>query len=111
MFYHRLKDRSDEDGDDKIFGKVTSVAVEFLCVFLIAGEIFYDLEYETNPDISDVGDALYWSFLKRRSRHDGTNRAGWIWKDLISARLWSARYSRAEKIQQTNCRQIDAANG
>ena len=49
--------------DDKIFGKVTSVAVEFLCVFLIAGEIFYDLEYETNPDISDVGDALYWSFL------------------------------------------------
>ena len=58
-----LKDRSDEDGDDKIFGKVTSVAVEFLCVFLIAGEIFYDLEYETNPDISDVGDALYWSFL------------------------------------------------
>ena len=58
-----MKDRSDEDGDDKIFGKVTSVAVEFLCVFLIAGEIFYDLEYETNPDISDVGDALYWSFL------------------------------------------------
>ena len=32
-------------------------------MFLIAGEIFYDLEYETNPDISDVGDALYWSFL------------------------------------------------
>lgn len=63
MFCYRLKDRSDEDGDDKIFGKVTSVAVEFLCVFLIAGEIFYDLEYETNPDISDVGDALYWSFL------------------------------------------------
>ena len=59
----KIKDRSDEDGDDKIFGKVTSVAVEFLCVFLIAGEIFYDLEYETNPDISDVGDALYWSFL------------------------------------------------
>ena len=37
--------------------------MEFLCVFLIYSEIFYDLEYETNPDISDVGDALYWSFL------------------------------------------------
>jgi hypothetical protein len=39
------------------------VAVEFLCVFLISGELFYDLEYEVNPAISDVGDALYWSFL------------------------------------------------
>jgi len=39
------------------------VAVEFLCVFLIAGELFYDLEYEANPNISDIGDALYWSFL------------------------------------------------
>jgi hypothetical protein len=43
--------------------RVASVAVEFLCVFLISGELFYDLEYEVNPAISDVGDALYWSFL------------------------------------------------
>jgi hypothetical protein len=43
--------------------KVTNVAVEFLCVFLLAGELFYDLEYEVNDNISDVGDALYWSFL------------------------------------------------
>ena len=42
---------------------MTNVAVEFLCVFLIAGELFYDLEYEANPNISDIGDALYWSFL------------------------------------------------
>jgi hypothetical protein len=43
--------------------KVASVAVEFMCVFLISGELFYDLEYEVNPAISDVGDCLYWSFL------------------------------------------------
>lgn len=43
--------------------QVTNVAVEFLCVFLIAGELFYDLEYQANPDVSDIGDALYWSFL------------------------------------------------
>ena len=81
--------------------KVTSVAIEFLCLFLISGELFYDLEYQVrvlrlsqipddcfisqlvtvcpyvaqygtdtfqsqpqyNPNISDIGDALYWSFL------------------------------------------------
>ena len=43
--------------------KVVAVAVEFLCVFLISGELFYDLEVDTNPNISDVGDAIYWSFL------------------------------------------------
>jgi hypothetical protein len=47
----------------RVTDKVTNVAVEFLCVFLIAGELFYDLEYDVNPNISDVGDALYWSFL------------------------------------------------
>jgi hypothetical protein len=26
----------------------------------IAGELFYDLEYQANPDVSDIGDALYW---------------------------------------------------
>ena len=57
---------SDEKGEKNKPGvgdKVASVAVEFLCVFLISGELFYDLEYEVNPAISDVGDALYWSFL------------------------------------------------
>ena len=43
--------------------KVIAVAVEFLCVFLISGELFYDLEVDKNPNISDVGDAIYWSFL------------------------------------------------
>ncbi len=43
--------------------KVVAVAVEFLCVFLISGELFYDLEVDKNPNISDVGDAIYWSFL------------------------------------------------
>lgn len=47
----------------RVTDQVTNVAVEFLCVFLIAGELFYDLEYDVNPNISDVGDALYWSFL------------------------------------------------
>ena len=46
-----------------IFEQVTNVAVEFLCVFLIAGELFYDLEYQANPDCKNIGDALYWSFL------------------------------------------------
>jgi hypothetical protein len=59
---------SDENGEKRntpnaVGDKVASVAVEFLCVFLISGELFYDLEYEVNPAISDVGDALYWSFL------------------------------------------------
>ena len=49
--------------ETKTSDKVASVAVEFLCVFLIAGELFYDLEYDVNPAIGDVGDALYWSFL------------------------------------------------
>jgi len=43
--------------------KVVAVAVEFLCVFFISGELFYDLEVDKNPNISDVGDAIYWSFL------------------------------------------------
>ena len=56
-------DSRNADKSAKVSDKVSSVAVEFLCVFLIAGELFYDLEYEVNPAISDVGDALYWSFL------------------------------------------------
>lgn len=52
-----------QTANNKMTDKVTSVAVEFLCVFLISGELFYDLEYQYNPAISDVGDALYWSFL------------------------------------------------
>lgn len=56
-------DDKGEKGKPGVGDKVASVAVEFLCVFLISGELFYDLEYEVNPAISDVGDALYWSFL------------------------------------------------
>ena len=54
-----------KEGEDAkpLVEQVTNVAVEFLCVFLIAGELFYDIEYEVNPNISDIGDALYWSFL------------------------------------------------
>jgi hypothetical protein len=67
----RLKEqnRGDPYADDSVAhsgrmtDKVANVAVEFLCVFLIAGELFYDIEFEVNPNISDVGDALYWSFL------------------------------------------------
>ena len=61
----RLLDASSDEKRNKpgVGDKVASVAVEFLCVFLISGELFYDLEYEVNPAISDVGDALYWSFL------------------------------------------------
>ena len=32
-------------------------------MFLISAELFFDIEYETNDNISDVGDAVYWSFL------------------------------------------------
>ena len=56
-------DDKSEKNKPGVGDKVASVAVEFLCVFLISGELFYDLEYEVNPAISDVGDALYWSFL------------------------------------------------
>ena len=51
------------NSNGRMTDKVANVAVEFLCVFLIAGELFYDIEFEVNPNISDVGDALYWSFL------------------------------------------------
>ena len=55
----RLLDASSDEKRNKpgVGDKVASVAVEFLCVFLISGELFYDLEYEVNPAISDVGDA------------------------------------------------------
>ncbi len=56
-------DDSVANSSGKMTDKVANVAVEFLCVFLIAGELFYDIEFEVNPNISDVGDALYWSFL------------------------------------------------
>ena len=60
---HAASDEKGEKNKPGVGDKVASVAVEFLCVFLISGELFYDLEYEVNPAISDVGDALYWSFL------------------------------------------------
>ena len=49
--------------DREITEKIVAVLVEFLCVFLISAELFFDIEYETNDNISDVGDAVYWSFL------------------------------------------------
>ena len=49
--------------DREITEKIVAVLVEFLCVFLISAEMFFDIEYETNDNISDVGDAVYWSFL------------------------------------------------
>ena len=93
--------KSGQTADRRMTDKVTSVAIEFLCLFLISGELFYDLEYQVrvlrlsqipddcfisqlvnvcpyvaqygtdsfqsqpqyNPNISDIGDALYWSFL------------------------------------------------
>jgi len=55
--------KSGQTADRRMTDKVTSVAIEFLCLFLISGELFYDLEYQYNPNISDIGDALYWSFL------------------------------------------------
>lgn len=32
-------------------------------MFLISGELFYDLEVDMNLNILDVGDVIYWSFL------------------------------------------------
>ena len=49
--------------DREITEKIVAVLVEFLCVFLISAELFFDIEYEMNDNISDVGDAVYWSFL------------------------------------------------
>ena len=49
--------------DREITEKIVAVLVEFLCVFLISAELFFDIEYESNDKISDVGDAIYWSFL------------------------------------------------
>lgn len=65
----RLLDRSP---DSVLFGLVRSdsmgiqlvgIGAEFICIFVIAAGVIYDLEYEVNPAVNNLNDTLYWAIL------------------------------------------------
>jgi hypothetical protein len=65
----RLLDRSP---NSVLFGLVRSdsmgiqlvgIGAEFICIFVIAAGVIYDLEYEINPNVNNLNDTLYWAIL------------------------------------------------
>ena len=65
----RLLDRSP---DSVLFGLVRSdsmsiqlvgIGFEFVCIFIIAAGVIYDLEYTVNPNVNNLNDTLYWAIL------------------------------------------------
>lgn len=65
----RLLDRSP---DSVLFGLVKSdsmgvqlvgIGAEFICIFVIAAGVIYDLEYGVNPMVHNLNDTLYWAIL------------------------------------------------
>ena len=65
----RLLDRST---DSVLFGLVKSdsmgvqligIGSEFVCIFVIAAGVIYDLEYGVNPMVHNLNDTLYWAIL------------------------------------------------
>ena len=65
----RLLDRSP---DSVLFGLVKSdsmgvqligIGAEFVCIFVIAAGVIYDLEYGVNPMVHNLNDTLYWAIL------------------------------------------------
>ena len=65
----RLLDRST---DSVLFGLVKSdsmgvqligIGAEFVCIFVIAAGVVYDLEVGTNPMVHNLNDTLYWAIL------------------------------------------------
>ena len=65
----RLLDRSPKS---VLFGLVRSdsmgiqlvgIGAEFVCIFIIAAGVIYDLEYDLNPNVHSLNDTLYWAIL------------------------------------------------
>jgi len=65
----RLLDRSP---DSVLFGLVKSdsmgvqlvgIGAEFVCIFVIAAGVIYDLEFGVNPAVHNLNDTLYWAIL------------------------------------------------
>ena len=65
----RLLDRSP---NSVLFGLVRSdsmsiqlvgIGAEFVCIFIIAAGVIYDLEYTVNPNVNNLNDTLYWAIL------------------------------------------------
>jgi len=65
----RLLDRSP---NSVLFGLVRSdsmsiqlvgIGAEFICIFVIAAGVIYDLEYTVNPNVNNLNDTLYWAIL------------------------------------------------
>jgi hypothetical protein len=65
----RLLDRSP---NSVLFGLVRTdsmgiqligIGAEFVCIFVIAAGVIYDLEYTVNPNVNNLNDTLYWAIL------------------------------------------------
>ena len=68
----RLLRLLDRDPDSVLFGvfrtddsgtQLLGVAAEFVCIFAIAAGVIYDLEVESNDNVHNLSDTLYWAFL------------------------------------------------
>ena len=68
----RLLRLLDREPDSVLFGVLKSddsgtqllgVAAEFVCIFLIAAGVVYDLELGSNDNVHNLSDTLYWAFL------------------------------------------------
>ena len=43
--------------------QLIGVASEFICIFVIAAGVIYDLEFGINPAVKNLNDTLYWAVL------------------------------------------------
>ena len=68
----RLLRLLDRNPDSVLFGLVrtnsmggssSEIGAEFVCIFVIAAGVIYDLEYTVNPNVNDLNDTLYWAIL------------------------------------------------
>ena len=48
---------------DSMTVQLTGVAAEFICIFVIAAGVIYDLEFGINPAVKNLNDTLYWAVL------------------------------------------------
>jgi hypothetical protein len=68
----RLLRLLDRNPDSVLFGLVRTdsmgvqlvgIGAEFVCIFVIAAGVIYDLEYTVNPNVNNLNDTLYWAIL------------------------------------------------
>ena len=43
--------------------QLVGIGAEFVCIFIIAAGVIYDLEYTVNPNVNNLNDTLYWAIL------------------------------------------------